>query len=210
MLLWSEYSRFAISLFAILTPFAAIPIFLRLTNGFNTSQKIRTVTIATTTVAIVLVVAALGGQTILAVLGTSLASFQVGGGLVLMMLAFSMLRAETSTLQHRPEEADTISGLGSIGIVPIGMPLLAGPGSISSVIIEMNRQTGIAHAAIVIVCILIVCVANWFILRLSEPIGNQLGQTGLNVTSRLFGLILVSIAVEIIATGLRSLFPGLA
>jgi len=210
MLIWSEYSRFAISLFAILTPFAAIPIFIRLTDGLSQKQKNRTGAVATLTVAVVLIVSALCGQAILALLGTSLAAFQVGGGLVLILLALSMLKAETSSVQHRPEESQAVDNNYSVGIVPIGIPLLAGPGSISTVIIEMDRQASFAHGVLVILCIIVVCAANWGILRLAEQLRRVLGQIGLNIMSRLFGLILASIAVQIIASGLCVLLPGLA
>jgi multiple antibiotic resistance protein len=209
MLPWFEYTQFTISLFAILSPFAAIPIFLILTDGLSEAEKARVATAATVTVAIALTVAAIAGQAILAVLDTSLAAFQVGGGIVLMMLAFAMLKGEASSVRHGPEEAAPAVTTASIGVIPLGLPLLAGPGSISAVIIEMNRSTGLAHAIMIIGCILIVCAANWLILRLSEPIGNRLGQTGLDIMTRLFGLILTAVAVQFIATGLRALFPVL-
>lgn len=209
MLPWFEYSRFTISLFAILSPFSAIPTFLILTEGLSEPARVRVVTAATATVAIVLTGAAVAGQAILAVLDTSLAALQVGGGIVLMMLAFVMLKAEAPRVRYRPHMAAPAATAASIGIIPLGLPLLAGPGSISAVIIEMNRGVGLSHAAMVIGCILIVCAANWFILRLSEPIGNRLGQTGLDIMTRLFGLVLTAIAVQFIATGLRELFPAL-
>lgn len=208
MPMWSEYSRFTISLFAILTPFAAIPIFINLTEGLTQHQKNHTGTVATITVAIVLIVSALCGQSILALLGTSLEAFQVAGGLVLTLIAFSMLKAEISTVQHRPEESQPSDRTTSVGIVPIGIPLLAGPGSISSVIIEMNCEGGLAHGAMVIACIILVCLANWAILRSAGPLRSLLGLAGLNIMSRLFGLILASIAIQIIATGLRVLLAG--
>jgi multiple antibiotic resistance protein len=206
-----EYARFVISLFAILSPFAAIPLFLSLTDGFDTQQKSRTAAAASATVGAVLIISAFAGEPILRALGTSLDAFRVGGGIVLLLVALSMLSARTSSVQHRPEEteeaADTSS---SIGVVPIGIPLLAGPGSISSVIIEMGRETAYFHRAAITLCIIVVCVATWVILRLAEPIGDRLGKIGLNVLSRLFGLILAAIAVQVMATGLRALFPGLA
>jgi multiple antibiotic resistance protein len=209
MLIWSDYTRFAISLFAILTPFAAVPIFIRLTDGLSPQQKNRAGMIATLTVAIVLILSALCGQAVLSLLGTSLAAFQVGGGLVLILLALSMLKAEMSSVQHRPEESLEIDRSSSVGIVPIGIPLLAGPGAVSTVIIEMNHSNTIAHGAMVIACIVAVCGANWAILRVAEQLRRTLGQVGLNIMSRLFGLILASIAVQIIAAGLRVLLPGL-
>lgn len=205
-----EYARFLISLFAVLSPFAAIPLFLSLTNGFDTPQKSRTAAAASATVAAVLIVSAFAGEPILAALGTSLDAFRVGGGIVLLLVALSMLSAQTSTVQHRPEETAEADTSSSVGVVPLGIPLLAGPGSISAVIIEMSSKPGYGHQAAIVMCILIVCLATWAILRLAYPIGQQLGKIGLNVLSRLFGLILAAIAVQVMATGLRALFPGLA
>ena len=205
----SEYARFVISLFAILSPFAAIPLFLSLTNGFDTQQKSRTAAAASATVAAVLIVSGFAGEPILAALGTSLDAFRVGGGIVLLLVALSMLSAQTSAVQHRPEEAAE-ADTSSVGVVPLGIPLLAGPGSISAVIIEMSHQPGYGHQAAIVACILVVCVVTWLILHLAYPIGQRLGKIGLNVLSRLFGLILAAIAVQVMATGLRALFPGLA
>ena len=205
-----EYARFVISLFAILSPFAAIPLFLTLTDGFDTQQKSRTAAAASATVAAVLIVSGLAGEPILVALGTSLDAFRVGGGIVLLLVALSMLSAQTSTVQHRPEETVDADTSSSVGVVPLGIPLLAGPGSISAVIIEMNHQPGYGHQVAIVGCILVVCVGTWAILRLAYPIGQRLGKIGLNVLSRLFGLILAAIAVQVMATGLRALFPGLA
>jgi multiple antibiotic resistance protein len=204
MLPWPEYSSFAISLFAILTPFAAVPAFLAITEGLPSPERSRTATQAAGTAALVLVVAALMGNVILAMLGTSLGALRVGGGLVLLTMAFSMLRSSDARLSPGAEKR--CSG----GIVPLGLPLLAGPGSISSVIVEMRHGSGIVHASVVIACVLSTCVTVWAILRLAEPIGERIGQSGLTVLNRVFGLLLSAIAVEIIAAGLRSLFPLLA
>jgi multiple antibiotic resistance protein len=203
MLPWPEYSRFVVSLFAILTPFAAVPAFLSITKGLPPLERSRTATKAAGTAALVLVVAALMGNIILAALGTSLGSLRVGGGLVLLTMAFSML-SSSDARRYRTENH------GSGGIVPLGLPLLAGPGSISSVIVEMRHGSGIVHGAAVIACVLSTCITVWAILRLAEPIGERIGQDGLNVLNRLFGLLLAAIAVEIISVGLRSLFPMLA
>ncbi len=205
-----EYARFVISLFAILSPFAAIPLFVALTDGFTTQQKSRTAAAASATVGAVLIVSGLAGESILAALGTSLDAFRVGGGIVLLLVALSMLSAQTSTVQHRPEETAEVDTSSSVGVVPLGIPLLAGPGSISAVIIEMSHQADYNHQAAIVACILVVCIGTWVILLLAYPIGQRLGRIGLNVLSRLFGLLLAAIAVQVMATGLRGLFPGLA
>jgi multiple antibiotic resistance protein len=210
MLLWTEYSRFVIALFAILTPFAAIPIFLSLTEGQSEKEKAHIARTAVLTIAVLLIAAAFLGDSILRVIGTSLQSFRVGGGLVLLLMALSMMNARVSSVQQTREEAEEAVQKQAIGVVPIGIPLLAGPGSISAVIIQMERSPEWGHRAAVVVCILFVCGLVWAALTLATPIGDRLGRTGLNILNRLFGLILAAIAVEVIATGLRALFPGLA
>jgi len=204
-----DYSRFAVSLFAILTPFAAIPIFLTLTGGMGARERARTARAAVLTVVIVLLVAAATGETILRLVGTSLDSFRVGGGIVLLLMALSMLSAQVSAVQQTPAEAAEAGHRGAIGVVPLGLPLLAGPGSISSVIIEMQRSRSLAHAAAIAAIIVGVSGVLWISLRLADPIGRRLGLTGLNVLNRLFGLLLAAVAIEIMANGMRVLFPGL-
>lgn len=207
---WTEYSRFVIALFAILTPFAAIPIFLSLTEGQSEKEKAHTARTAVLTIAVLLVASAFLGESILRVIGTSLQSFRVGGGLVLLLMALSMMNARVSSVQQTREEAEEAVQKQAIGVVPIGIPLLAGPGAISAVIIQMERSTDWGHRAAVVACILFVCALVWGALSLATPIGDRLGRTGLNILNRLFGLLLAAIAVEVIAAGLRALFPGLA
>jgi multiple antibiotic resistance protein len=207
---WSEYSRFVIALFAIMTPFAALPLFLNLTAGQSEKERARTARAAVATIAILLVGSALLGDTILRLIGTSLDSFRVGGGIVLLLMALAMLSEQVSSVQQTPDEVREAVNKDAVGVVPIGIPLLAGPGSISTVIIQMERSADYAHQALIVACILFVCALVWGILALAPLIGERLGQTGLNILNRIFGLLLAAIAVEVIAVGLRALFPGIA
>jgi multiple antibiotic resistance protein len=204
------YSRFVVTLLAILTPFAAIPVFLALTADQDQAFRKRTADMAATTVFAVLVVSAVTGDLLLRVMGTSLDAFRVGGGIVLFTMSLSMLNAKVSAVQQTQEEADEAGGKSVLGVVPIGIPLLVGPGSISSTIIETKRSPELAHLALVIGCIALVCLAVWGTLRLADPIGKRLGRTGLNILNRIFGLLLAAIAVQIISAGLIGLFPVLA
>jgi multiple antibiotic resistance protein len=202
VLSFPEYSRFAISLFTIITPFAAVPTFLSFTRDLPTNERSRTATVAAATAASVLVIAALIGQFILIALGTSLSALRVGGGLVLLLEALSMVRPPQEQRQSaatRPSPA--------CGIVPLGLPLLAGPGSISVVIAEIHHGDGPSHAIAVILCIVAICVAVWVILRLAQLLGERIGQCGLTILTRLFGILLAAIAVQIIAAGLGGLIP---
>jgi len=204
-----DYTRFAITLFSILDPFAAIPLFLMLMEGRSRPEKARTARTAGLAVFAVLVVSALSGDLILRLLGTSLAAFQVGGGIVLFLMALSMVNAQMSPQSQTPEEAEEASSRNAVGVVPIAMPLLVGPGSISATIITMQRGEGWLHNVVVIAVIAVICVGVWIVLRLAVPIGQRLGRTGLNILNRIFGLLLAAVAVQIFASGLRGLFPGL-
>lgn len=207
---WSEYTRFFTALFVILNPFAAVPLFLVLTKAFTKEERSKIAKIAAFTVFAVLVVTALTGETLLEAMGTSLASFRVGGGIVILLMALAMLRAQTDTVRTSPAEEAEAEDKHSIAVVPLAIPLLAGPGSISSVIIEMHRSANDYHSIYVIISIALVCLFLWLVLRMANRIGKMLGHIGLNIINRLFGLILVAIAIEIMANGLKVLFPALA
>lgn len=207
---WTEYSRFFTALLVILNPFAVIPVFLSLTANYSPHERHRAVTIAAVTVLTVLAMAAILGDTMLAMLGTSLPSFRVGGGIVLLLMALSMLRAQPDSMRTTQAETAVAERSESVAVVPIAIPLLAGPGSISTVIIEMHRPGAAPHIFWVVLVLLLVSVVLWMVLRLATPIGKALGPIGLNILNRLFGLILAAIAVEIMANGLRELFPVLA
>ena len=207
---WPEYTRFFTALLVILDPFAAIPIFLSLSQGYTPGERNRAVTLAAITVAVVLSLSAVFGEAMLTALGTSLPSFRVGGGIVLLLMALTMLRAQPDQMRATSAEKEEAHTRENIAIVPIAIPLLAGPGSISTVIIQMHRPGAEYHLFWVIAVILILTLLLWAVLRLAVPIGRILGPIGLNIMNRLFGLILTAIAVEIMANGLRGLFPVLS
>lgn len=206
---WTEYTRFIVALLAVLNPLAVIPLFLGLTDGYSSVERRRTAVVTALSVGCLLAGAALAGESILGVMGTSLASFRVGGGIVVLMMALSMLMAQPGAVRQTPEEIEASAQKEGVAVVPLGIPLLAGPGAISTVIIQMDRGTGAVHGALVLVCIGFVAGLCWLILRFAEPLGRWIGPIGLNVLVRLFGLILAAIAVEFIANGLKVLFPTL-
>jgi multiple antibiotic resistance protein len=207
---WTEYTRFFTALFVILDPFAAVPIFLVLTKTYSADERGRIANITTVTVLLVLVTVSFTGEALLQGMGTSLASFRVGGGIVLLLMALAMLRGQTDQVRTTPAEEAEAEDKQTIAVVPLAIPLLAGPGSISTVIIEMHRSETDYHSLLVVFSIALVCLFLWLVLRMAVSIGRMLGQIGLNIINRLFGLILAAIAVEIMANGLKQLFPVLA
>jgi len=206
---WSEYTRFFTALLVILDPFMAIPILLALTTDYTDAERNRLVRTTALAVAAVLIVMALLGETLLHFLGTSLGSFRVGGGIVLFLMALAMLQAQADSMRTSPQEERSAASRASIAVVPLAIPLLAGPGAMSTVIIAMHRSAEPHHAALIIGIIVLVSLILWLVLRLARPIGRVLGDIGLNILNRLFGLILAAIAVEVIANGLKQLFPVL-
>lgn len=206
---WTAYSRFALSLLAVLDPFMAMPIFLGLCARHGARERGRFARTVGLTVFIVLVGAALAGETVLRLMGTSLASFRIGGGLVLLLMALAMLQAKPGDVRHTAEEASALENVDTLSVVPLAVPLLAGPGAISTVMIAVQAG-GWLHDALIIAIIGAVCVLVWLMLRLAVPLGRRMGTAGLNVANRLLGLLLAAIAVESMAVGLRELFPVLA
>ncbi len=206
---WHDYTRFLIALFAILDPFIAVPIFLSLTADRNAAERLRAAKVVTITVFAVLTGASIAGEAILQVMGGSLASFRVGGGLVLLLMALAMLNARAGDVRQNAQEAREIEQSSGLGVVPLAVPLLAGPGAIGAVIVA-SHGGNLLHRLIVLLCIAIACAILLFILRLAASVGRRMGRTGLNIATRLLGLLLAAFAIETIATGLKALFPALA
>jgi multiple antibiotic resistance protein len=204
-----EYLRFTITLVAVLDPFLAVPIFLTLSAGSGVEGRKRLINAVVLTVFLVLAGAAIFGEPLLRVIGASLPGFRVGGGLVLLLMALAMLNAEAGKVRQNPEEAEELRSGDLSGVVPLAVPLLAGPGAIGTTIIAAQAG-GAAHTGLVILCVAAVCTLLFVVLRLAERIGSRMGTTGLNIATRLLGLLLTAIAIEMMAMGLRELFPGLS
>jgi len=204
-----EYLRFLVTLTAVLDPFLAIPIFVGVTASLDERSRRRLAEAVTLTVFLVLAGAALFGEALLRLVGASLQAFQVGGGLVLLLMALAMLSAKVGEMRQTRAEAAELEAGERSGVVPLAVPLLAGPGAIGTTIIAAQAG-GIAHALVLVACIGLVSLVLWWMLRLAHAVGARMGMTGLNVATRLLGLVLAAIAIETMAVGLKRLFPGLA
>ena len=206
----TEYLRFAATLTAVLDPFLAVPIFLALTASHSPRDRVVLVRVVAVTVFIVLGISALLGDTILTLVGASLAAFRVGGGLVLLLMALAMLNAQAGGVRQSEAEAAELESGELRGVVPLAIPLLAGPGAISTTIIAAEKGAGIAHLSVILGCIAAVSLLTWVVLRAANAIGDRFGTTGLNIATRLLGLLLAALAIQTMAEGLRELFPGLS
>ena len=206
---YQEYLRFVVTLTAVLDPFLAVPIFLSVTALSDKAARHRLADAVTVTVFAVLAGAAIFGEALLKFLGASLPAFQVGGGLVLLLMALAMLNAQAGGMRQSSAEAAELESGALTGVVPLAVPLLAGPGAIGTTIITA-QSGGTTHVAALIVCIALVCALLWWVLRIAHAVGARLRRTGLNIATRLLGLLLAAIAIETMAEGLKVLFPGLS
>lgn len=206
---WKSYAEIAIALFVLLDPVGAVPVFVTLTANHTADERKRTINLASATAFIVLMVALLIGNPLFHVLGISIASFTVGGGIILMMMAIAMLHARPSRVSRTEEEVDESAQKAAVAVVPLGVPVAAGPGAISAALIYGEQAKNWAQDLVVLGIIGLVVICFWIALRLAGPTKRILGTTGINVVTRLLGLILIALAVQFIATGLLELFPGL-
>lgn len=204
----SDYLRLVVTLTAVVDPFLAIPFFLTFTATRGEDERKRLARVVALTVFIVLAVSVFVGESLLELIGASLPAFRVGGGLVLLLMALAMLNAQAGGVRQSRAEAQELEDRELQGVVPLAMPLLAGPGAISTSIIAVEGGS-LAHQAAVVACIGIVCLLTWLTLRAAHRIAARMGTTGLNVATRILGLLLAAMAVQTMAVGLRQLLPGL-
>ncbi len=210
MLDYAEYVKIFIGLLAIVNPFGTIPLFISMTANESEIQRKKTVNTTTMGVTLILLTVLFFGQLMLQFFGISIDSFRVGGGILLLIMAIAMLNAKTSNVKQTKVEAYESIEKEAVAIVPLAMPLLAGPGAISTVILAAHKGSGIWHYTNIALGIILLSVIVWLVLRASFWITNRLGETGINIFSRIMGLILAAIAVEFIANGLKGLFPLLS
>ena len=200
-----------IALLAIVNPIGVIPFFIHFTQGFTRAQRQRTARVAALAAFVVIAVSALAGLNIIEFFGISLASFQVGGGLLLMMSALQMLNAQPAEARRDDlhEGGDKADSGASIAIVPLTIPLLTGPATISTMIIYADKTRHWWELGVLVGYGLIIGIAVWVAFSLSEQVAKAIGKTGTNVMTRLMGLLLAALAVEVMSDGLLKLFPGL-
>ncbi|MGJ0486289.1 MAG: YchE family NAAT transporter [Methylomicrobium sp.] len=210
MLEYTDYIKIFIALFAVVDPIGMIPIIAALTSNAKETELRSIEKTVVITVTTILLMSLFMGEGLLRFFGISLNSFRVSGGILLMLMALSMLQAKISETVHTKKEAKEGEAKQSIAVVPLSMPLLAGPGAISTVILYSHRGTDINHYLFMSLDIIAVMIILWIVLRTTPWLVRHISQTGINIFIRLMGLILSALAVEFIASGLKGLFPVLA
>lgn len=201
-----------IALLAIVNPIGAIPFFISFTQGFSREQRLRTIRVSAFSAFVVIAVSAVAGLQIIEFFGISIASFQVGGGTLLLISSLQMLNAKPAdtTKEDVDEGSEKADAGASIAVVPLTIPLLTGPATISTMVIYAERTRHWSQLGTLVLYGVVIGVAVYLAFAASGRIARVLGKTGINVMTRLMGLILAAMAVEIMADGLVKLFPVLA
>ncbi len=196
------------SLFVIIDPLATVPAFLAMTPTDTPESRIRMARLACCVTAGVLIVFALAGKWIFRFLGITMPAFQLATSIVLLLVALDMLRAQRSRVQETSEETAAGVEKTDIAVAPLAIPMLAGPGAISTAVLLHNQAANFAQRIALYICILVVCLACYLIFHVSARGAQWLSPIAMNITARIMGLLLAAVAIQFMLNAVRELRPG--
>ncbi|QMT30576.1 MarC family protein [Alysiella filiformis] len=213
-----DIAKIILSFIVLINPFSALSLFLDLTRNYSKRERRQVAQLASLSVYIVIIVFALTGNWLLKVLGISVGAFQVGGGILVFLIAISMMNSGNNsakpdigtnesneiTIKHRPQ-----ANVGAIAVVPLAIPMMIGPGGISTVVIYTSTAHSFNDLINVLVAGGVIALICFICLMLAVKISGLLGETGLTILNRIMGMLLAAVAVEIVVAGLKALFPML-
>ena len=206
---WNEFVGIVTLLYAVANPLGVIPIFLGLTHKLSRAKTIKIIQIAAASVGILLMVAVLLGASILHFFNVSLDDFRIAGGMLVLFIAFNMFQAHygglIQTLEEKLEAED--DAVHEIAITPLAFPLLVGPAEMSIVITYANDLGGWQSKGMLALAGIMTAALVALTLRLAVPINRALGKTGINVVTRVMALVVASIGVHLIMTGIKNSYP---
>jgi multiple antibiotic resistance protein len=191
------------SIFVLVDPIAAVPTFLAMTGDSNRAQRRHMAVRAAWTCLIVLLTFSIAGTFIFRLFGITLAAFKIAGGLILGIIGHDMLKAKRSPTKETPGETEEGAEKEDVGIIPLGIPMLAGPGSISSVMVLMTQNADWQHAIVVVCAIAVTAALSFLVLAAADRVSSYLHETGIRILTRMMGLLLTAIAVQFVLNGLR-------
>lgn len=212
----AEIIKIILAFVVLINPSAALAMFVSYTTGFTEDEKRKVARIASATVFIVIVFFAFFGEILLKILGISLGSFRMAGGILLFLIALGMMNEGNNPAKPQQELSDEIndrprdpSSLTGMAVVPLAIPMMIGPGGISTVIIYSAHITNPISMALIALAGLLISIFCYVSLMAAGKISKLLGQTGLSVINRIMGILLAALAIEIVVAGVRTLFPDL-
>ncbi len=193
------------SVFFLVDPIAAIPTFLAMTGEQDERQRRHMAKRAAWTCLVVLAAFAAAGKPIFRLFGITLPAFKIAGGVILLLIGLDMLRARRSATKETPGEAEEGAGKEDVGIIPLGIPMLAGPGAISTVMVLIGGKPDWWYAIPVFLAIAVTALVSYWVLAGADRVRRHLGETGIRILTRLMGLILTAIAVQFMLNGLTDI-----
>ena len=210
----TEIIKIILAFMVLINPFGALTLFLDSTHGYSLNNRRKVARIACLTIFITISFFTLAGETLLKALGISIGSFQLAGGILVFLIALNMMNGEGNPVKPDQENFDVDHLHGApptmaAAVVPIAIPMMIGPGGISTVIIYSSQVTGILQVSALLIAGLFISLFCYVALMAAGRISRLLGDTGLNIMSRIMGMLLAAVSIEIIVNGLRTLFPDL-
>ena len=205
----SAYVRFSLlalsSIFFLVDPFAALPTFLAVTAGQDAARRVRTARKASLTAFVILTLFAVAGTYIFRIFGITLPAFEIAGGIILLLIGLDMLEAKRSPTQEVSDETTAAASKDDAGIVPMGIPMLAGPGAITSVMVLVGQAQTRWQMMAIFGAIAITAAICFVVLGSAARVARALGDTGIRILIRIMGLLLVALAVQYFVNGLQDL-----
>lgn len=204
-----EFAQFALitltSILFIVDPIAAVPSYLVVTQNESPAERKRTALRACVAMALLLIVFGAAGRFIFEAFGITLPAFRIAGGLILWLVALDMVRAKRTTQESNEEIAEG-QAKEDVAVTPLAIPILAGPGAISTVMVLAGEVRSVTHGLVVYGAVIVTAAVSYLTLRLGERLVAVIGQTGIKVMTRIMGLLLAAVATQFILTGLRDSF----
>lgn len=206
---FSGYIKFFVGLFALVNPVGILPVFISMTSYQGAVGRNKTNMTANLSVAIILCTSLFLGDGILHLFGISIDSFRIAGGILVVSIAMSMISGKLGEDKQNKQEKSETAIRENVGVVPLALPLMAGPGAISSTIVWSSRYHNWENLLGFTLAIAFFSFCCWLLFRAAPLVMKLLGQTGINVITRIMGLLLMALGIEFIVTGVKTIFPGL-
>jgi len=205
---WQYFAVVFSSILFLVDPFATIPAFLVMTEGHSTDHRKRMAKRAALTCFFVLGGFGLIGAQVFKLLGITMAAFRIAGGLILLLIGIDMVQAKRPSTNEAPGEAAEGAAKEDVGIIPLGMPMLAGPGAISTVMVLIGPSPAWWQLLLIFVALALTAAISYWVLKAAGSVRRYMGETGIHIMTRLMGMLLTALAVQFISGGLLELGFG--
>lgn len=206
----AELITFVIAMLAITNPIGNLAIFASLTADKTTQEKRKTALVAGFAILIILILVTWTGDLLLRAFGIDIASFETAGGLIIALMGISMLHAKTSPIHHGEKDQADAEVKTNVAVVPIAIPIVAGPGAITTIVVNTHHYHTFDDKLLISAVSIVIALILWIAFYFSAPVSRLMGPSGINIVTRIMGIILASIAFGMMASGFKALFPGLA